>query len=752
MSSTRQSILQALRDTRLVDPHSHINPHSPASNTLADILGYHYYTELAHSAGLSKGEIESKELGPRELVGRLVGGLHHLTNTAQYAWLIDICQRFFGFEGDVVDQSNWEALYDTAESTMGLADWADVVLDKSNVESVFLTNDFDDKLVGFDTNKYIPCLRTDDLVFHLSKSEVRDRLAVCSGIDLDGSLKSVRDSLEQRFEHFVAHGARACAISLPPDFSPHRVSDGRAMTALDAILRQGPSADASHQAAMARRVFWTIVELCDQFGLPMDLMIGVNRGVYAEGVHQGRDLYDSRVSLIQYRELFNAFPNVKFPISVLASVTNQELVSYSWIFPNVFTNGHWWYSNTPSFIRRDAAARLEAVPRNKQVGYYSDAYKLEFIAPKFDMYRRILSGILMDDFVIERGWSEEKAIELGRQILRGNVDTLFPALTGEREASTRQPEDVWDEEADAPSMAAAAPIAMMAAPVAVITSELMEDEPTELAPDDQWLLTDPDAAPSELAETLPVDPHATLEISGGWVDDVPHANNESLTDPFATIEDAAPVDLNIDQPWDDSLQADEELASFDGQESSVFEEPGVFDEPEVLEEPGGLEEPEVVEDADVLQLEAFEDADAPAEIEYFRADDIGSTAPDLGVDTIEFDAGASDLYADPVTGELTLPVPPEESADDELGETYLLPEEPSDADVSAGFEFEESGESVDFDDLELSPMDDDSELLAFTPDNDELLVSDDVAGDAIAPEETIEFSFDETPDEPRPNS
>ncbi|MFO0944015.1 MAG: hypothetical protein U0930_25035 [Pirellulales bacterium] len=38
---------------------------------------------------------------------------------------------------------------------------------------------------------------------------------------------------------------------------------------------------------------------------------------------------------------------------VLASVTNQELVSYAWIFPNVICHGHWWYSNTPAYISRD---------------------------------------------------------------------------------------------------------------------------------------------------------------------------------------------------------------------------------------------------------------------------------------------------------------------------------------------------------------------------------------------------------------
>lgn len=425
LSSVRETIYQAIAAIRLIDPHTHINPHAPSSRTLADILGYHYYTELVHSSGMPRAEIEEPGIPPRELVRRMVGGLGAITNTANYHWLLQICREFFDFQEDAITPDNWESLYDTAESKMATADWTQTVLDVSNVESVFLTNDFDDDLQGFDTRTYIPCLRTDDLVFHLAKPEVRDRLEACSGVSLDGSLSALRSALQQRFEHFVANGARACAISIPPTFQPTMVGDGRAATALDEVLRGGTQADPSHLDALSRRVFWTLAELCDQYDLPFDLMIGVNRGVYPGGVHQGQDLYDSRVSLIQYRHLFNAFPKVKFPISVLASVTNQELVSYSWIFPNVLTNGHWWYSNTPSFIHRDASARLEAVPRNKQIAYYSDAYKLEFVFPKFDMYRRVLSRILAEEFVGENGWTIERAIELGRQVLRGNVDEVF---------------------------------------------------------------------------------------------------------------------------------------------------------------------------------------------------------------------------------------------------------------------------------------------------------------------------------------
>ncbi|HEY2416153.1 MAG TPA: glucuronate isomerase [Pirellulaceae bacterium] len=420
----RKRIFGELDSLVLVDPHTHINPLDPGSHTLADILGYHYYTELAHSAGMPKNQIEEPGLDPKEKVRRLIENLGPVQNTIQYSWLVEMCQAFFGLKDSQITTSNWEGVYDEAERLMANRDWPNQVLKKSRIEAVFLTNDFDDALEGFDSNVYIPCLRTDDLVFHLAKPEVRQRLEKATGI-APTDARFLRRAIAALFNHFKSRGARACAISLPPDFAPMRVSQARANTALAAILAEGPAAAESHRRAIGNFVFWTLAEMCDAFKLPFDLMIGVNRGVYEAGVHQGRDLYDSRVSLIQYKELFNAFPRVTFPISVLASVTNQELTSYAWIFPNVTTNGHWWYSNTPAFIEHDLAARLEAVPRTKQVGYYSDMYKLEFALPKFAMFKRILAKVLAERFVIDRGWSEEQAVALGTQVLRGNVETMF---------------------------------------------------------------------------------------------------------------------------------------------------------------------------------------------------------------------------------------------------------------------------------------------------------------------------------------
>lgn len=418
-------LFEELRKIPLIDPHSHINPHSAASKTLGDIMGYHYYTELAHSAGLPRERIEEKGITPKEMVSRLIPKLAALENTVQFSWLVEMAQDLLGFQDSSVNSGNWEKLYDLAEKKMSSPGWEDEVLKKSGLEQVFLTNDFDDPLTGFNRERYIPCLRTDDLVFHLSRPEVRERFAKATGISFT-SAASLKQGIAKLFEHFTAKGARACAISLPPDFTPEPVADD-AVDTIAAAIHSGRDLLPDEQNSLRCFAFWQLARMCAEFKLPFDLMIGVNRKVYPTGVYQGQDLFDQRVSLIQYRKLFNAFPEVMFPISVLASVTNQELVSYAWIFPNVIVNGHWWYSNIPAYIEPDCRARLQAVPRTKQIGYYSDMYKLEFGLPKFNMYRRVLAKVLATDFVIDRGWSEEQAVALGKQILRDNVETIFPA-------------------------------------------------------------------------------------------------------------------------------------------------------------------------------------------------------------------------------------------------------------------------------------------------------------------------------------
>jgi glucuronate isomerase len=419
----------------LIDPHTHIDPRRPASRSLDDLLGYHYYTELAHSTGVPADRI-GPDVEPRERSRRIAAALPAIANTAQYSWLLEIARELLGFDGTRIDAAAFDGLWDAAASRMEAPGWEDEVLRRAGIEQVFLTNAFDDPLEGFDRERYIPCLRADDLVFKLHDPGVLGRLRAAADGPVE-NLRGLRAALEAVVARFAGQGARALAISLPPSFEPSAEGEGSAGAALSKVLHG--RANALDRERLARHVLWTLADLAGGAGLPFDLMIGACRDVYPAGVPQGTDLLDRRCSLFPYRDLFNAFPRVTFPVSVLAHDQSAELLAYAWIFPNVIAHGHWWYSNVPALIAIDARARLEALPAPKQIAYYSDMYKLEFGLAKFGMYRRILASVLAEHFVLGRGMGEEEVLALARTVLRGNVERVF--RLGTPGSGERAPED-----------------------------------------------------------------------------------------------------------------------------------------------------------------------------------------------------------------------------------------------------------------------------------------------------------------------
>jgi glucuronate isomerase len=164
-------------------------------------------------------------------------------------------------------------------------------------------------------------------------------------------------------------------------------------------------------------------------------MIGVLKERYKQGVYQGRDLFSPVSSMSGYEYLFNQFPGVNFLVSVLPDTQVHEMRTYCWIRHNVKVSGHWWYQNTPSMIKPDLNTRIEILPDNKMIGYYSDAYKLEFVFPKFRMYKKILAEVLAEKVIrsdydpdpYTAAFTEDDAYKTGRKLLYENPVTLFGA-------------------------------------------------------------------------------------------------------------------------------------------------------------------------------------------------------------------------------------------------------------------------------------------------------------------------------------
>jgi glucuronate isomerase len=376
----------------IIDIHTHVNWKTGTAANIGQILSYHYYTELANSAAREEGGFPFDD--PRELTRLILPRLQLLRNTVQYDWLMTISREYLYLDPEIWQPENWEVIYDRSVEVMDRPEWREELLAQASIERVFLTNQYDDDLEGLDTTLYSPCLRTEPFFQSLERVAERNGLGRFLGRPLR-TLEDLRAALSLAFDKFMAHGMGYAALSTPANMQSTFVTDEEAGQLLQRAISGGSFSEAERRTWSAY-VLNAIAEACRRTGKPFHLMIGVDRGVYTQGVPSGQDLFDSVNSLRGFDYLFNAFPDVSFPVAVLSDTSGLELAAASWIRHNVYPSGHWWYANQPTEIARELRRRLDVVPANKLIGYFSDAYYLEFILPKFRMWKFELALVLAE--------------------------------------------------------------------------------------------------------------------------------------------------------------------------------------------------------------------------------------------------------------------------------------------------------------------------------------------------------------------
>ena len=84
--------------------------------------------------------------------------------------------------------------------------------------------------------------------------------------------------------------------------------------------------------------------------------------------------------------------------------------------PNLSLAGIWWHNFFPDVAQQVMAERLEMLPVNKQIGFFSDAYCVEWTYGKAMAVRRLMARTLAK--AVERGqYSFEEAVDIARAVL-----------------------------------------------------------------------------------------------------------------------------------------------------------------------------------------------------------------------------------------------------------------------------------------------------------------------------------------------
>ena len=411
----------------IYDIHTHIRAEQPFATGLADVIGYHYYTELANSAQY-RAEF-SAETDREQVVRQVMERLPLLANTVQFDWLAVIGEEFLGIERRHWLTRSWAEIMDRAQKAIDAPDYRERVLRRSGVRRIYMTNSCDEPpyRLRLGLLRALPAHRR--LCVRDGQAGREGPARRASGVSLAGA-PDFWLRLEIVFRRFQGLGMAYAAISTVPNLKTRAVSLDEAQAIWERMLA-GDVLDDASRMAWAAFALNSVAENCQRVRKPFHLMVGVRRGAYPIGVSGGRDLLDSVNSLAGYDYLFNQYPEVRFPTSVLAESMGLELTSSAWIRHNVYPSGHWWYLNNPVDIAREVRRRLDVVPAGKLVGYYSDAYCVEFILPKFRMYKYELACALAERMERSQNHpnmgvlSEDDALGLGQALLVDNPVNLF---------------------------------------------------------------------------------------------------------------------------------------------------------------------------------------------------------------------------------------------------------------------------------------------------------------------------------------
>ena len=206
------------------------------------------------------------------------------------------------------------------------------------------------------------------------------------------------------------------ATHISTDIDYRQVSDSEMVAAL-ARRSQAGSMDRDIYASFINEAFLTALErhadrIVFQFSLG------------AEPLPYETASRLSQSTIAQLAEMIGRHPPLRFQCFLASRHANQSLCSLARELPNLSLAGYWWHSFFPDTIRQIIAERLDMLPLNKQIGFFSDAYCVEWTYGKAVLVRKQLARVLAEK-IEQTQFTFDEAVGVARAILFESPQTFL---------------------------------------------------------------------------------------------------------------------------------------------------------------------------------------------------------------------------------------------------------------------------------------------------------------------------------------
>ncbi|HRI87337.1 MAG TPA: hypothetical protein PK869_03685, partial [Candidatus Hydrogenedentes bacterium] len=127
-------------------------------------------------------------------------------------------------------------------------------------------------------------------------------------------------------------------------------------------------------------------------------------------------------------EIAARFPKLRFMCFLSSRHANQSLCTVARELPNFSLAGYWWHNFFPGAIGQVMEERLDMLPVNKQIGFFSDAYCLEWTYAKAVMVRKFFAEVFSQKMRLGQ-YSESDVRYIAQGILSDSSHTLLGMRT-----------------------------------------------------------------------------------------------------------------------------------------------------------------------------------------------------------------------------------------------------------------------------------------------------------------------------------
>lgn len=410
------SLEEYVNEVPLLDVHTHIDFRNPAASKPQHIMLYHYIVTELRSIGVPVEEAMSKGGDPVE---RLIKYFKFIRNTSTYWCLRQILSALYGFDEEP-KPDNWRRLKDIIVSKFSDGGWAEKIREKTRIEKIFLTvNPLVELKPEFDRGLYAASLRLDPLVGGLSRESI-GKLEEAAGGEAS-NLEGFRELLARRFEAFRSSAVTAAlSIQSFESYKPtHKILAEEAYSKLYA----GKPLSRVERANLRSGVLSIVLDLCREWKLPIQVMVGVVRGLPGSSPPDLAVCFKQR-GLQHLCRFFYEYGDVDFHLISAYRFQSHELTVIAKNYPNVYLTGYWWYCFFPESVIQHLLERIQLLPIGKICGFFSDAYVLEWIYGKAALARKMTAEAL--ELMVKRGfYTESLAEEVAECLFSKNARRFF---------------------------------------------------------------------------------------------------------------------------------------------------------------------------------------------------------------------------------------------------------------------------------------------------------------------------------------